>query len=78
MSVFFVSVRNHTCKVYFVTYIILSFMHLQLGSVCEGILWSDSRPVEEERKDEDGGSRRKKVKESERGKTKEKEERFHI
>lgn len=36
------------CMVYFVTYLIPCFMCQQLGSVCEGILWSDSRPVEEE------------------------------
>lgn len=33
-------------------------MYLQLGSVCEDILWSDSRPAEE-REDDDGGRQRK-------------------
>lgn len=28
-------------------------MHLQLGSVCEGILWSDSRPEEEEENEDE-------------------------
>lgn len=41
-------------------------MYLQLGSVCEGILWSDSRPVDEEREGEDGGSQRKTEREREK------------
>lgn len=64
------SVRTHTCMVYFVTYLILCFMYLQLGSVCEGILWSDSQPAEEEREDEEGGSQRQKVRERKKSKKK--------
>lgn len=41
-------------------------MNLQLGSVCEGILWSDSRPVDEEREGEDGGSQTDRESKSER------------
>ena len=49
-------------------------MNLQLGSVCEGILWSDSRPVDEEREGEDGGSQAEKVRERERERQREKRE----
>lgn len=40
---------------FFVTYLIPWSVYLQSGSVCEGILWSDSRPVAEEKKDGGGG-----------------------
>lgn len=50
--------RTNLCLKFFVTYLIPWFVNLKSGSVCEGILWSDSRPVAEEREDGGGGRRR--------------------
>lgn len=53
-------------------------MNLQLGSVCEGILWSDSRPVDEEREGEDGGSQTDRESKRERAREKKGRGGFHI
>lgn len=54
-----ICVREPTCAwSFFVTYLIPWLVYLQSGSVCEGILWSDSRPAEEREERKEGGGER--------------------